>query len=262
MSTITAAQRETAARTIYETERDAHPTPQHWPIWPGPDGEVRDLYLPRADAVLAALGITVSDEPDCPAHVWIGQASPSCDDCGRPYWKHTHRKGHGDEAGRLVPITPADAARSKARWAPEASDEPETPDAVIERARATVERSMGRAWTDEGEYTNLPQQAAHDLAAAGLLRTEPDDAAERVRHILSSGYGCVTCAVDDLRSAVGLPTADAEHEHGPDDPAERIAQAIEVEMRRHDHAQVGFSAIGDAYAHAARIAREVGEAGR
>lgn len=51
------------------------------------------------------------------------------------------------------------------------SDEPETPDDVIERARATVERSMGRAWTDEGEYANLPQQAAHDLAAAGLLRT-------------------------------------------------------------------------------------------
>lgn len=50
------------------------------------------------------------------------------------------------------------------------SDEPETPDDVIERARATVERSMGRAWTDEGEYANLPQQAAHDLATAGLLR--------------------------------------------------------------------------------------------
>lgn len=39
---------------------------------------------------------------------------------------------------------------------------------------------------------------------------------------------------------------------------EQIAQEIEVEMRYHDHQQIGFSAIGDAYAHAARIAREGG----
>ena len=36
---------------------------------------------------------------------------------------------------------------------------------------------------------------------------------------------------------------------------EQIARDIEVHMRRHDNAQIGFSAIGDAYAHAARIAR-------
>ena len=36
---------------------------------------------------------------------------------------------------------------------------------------------------------------------------------------------------------------------------EQIAQDIEVHMRRHDNAQIGFSAVGDAYAHAARIAR-------
>ena len=40
---------------------------------------------------------------------------------------------------------------------------------------------------------------------------------------------------------------------------EQIAQKIEVEMRRHDNAQIGFSAVGDAYAHAARIAREEGQ---
>ena len=33
-----------------------------------------------------------------------------------------------------------------------------------------------------------------------------------------------------------------------------VAAEIRVEMRRHDTAQIGFSAIGDAYAHAARIA--------
>ena len=34
-----------------------------------------------------------------------------------------------------------------------------------------------------------------------------------------------------------------------------VAAEIRVEMRRHDTAQIGFSAIGDAYAHAARIAK-------
>ena len=43
---------------------------------------------------------------------------------------------------------------------------------------------------------------------------------------------------------------------------EQIAQKIEVEMRRHDNAQIGFSAVGDAYAHAARIARGKGDAPR
>lgn len=37
---------------------------------------------------------------------------------------------------------------------------------------------------------------------------------------------------------------------------EQCAAEIEVHMRRHDHSQVGFSAVGDAYAHAARIVRE------
>ena len=36
---------------------------------------------------------------------------------------------------------------------------------------------------------------------------------------------------------------------------EQIAQEIEVHMRRHDNAQIGFSAVGDAYANAVRIAR-------
>ena len=36
---------------------------------------------------------------------------------------------------------------------------------------------------------------------------------------------------------------------------EQIAREIEVHMRRHDNAHIGFSAVGDAYAHAARIAR-------
>lgn len=35
----------------------------------------------------------------------------------------------------------------------------------------------------------------------------------------------------------------------------QIAAEIETHMRRHDTAQIGFSAVGDAYARAARIAR-------
>lgn len=36
---------------------------------------------------------------------------------------------------------------------------------------------------------------------------------------------------------------------------EQVAREIEVPVRQHDRAQIGFSAVGDAYAHAARIAR-------
>lgn len=36
---------------------------------------------------------------------------------------------------------------------------------------------------------------------------------------------------------------------------EHLATEVEAHMRRHDEAQIGFSAVGDAYANAARIAR-------
>ena len=50
-----------------------------------------------------------------------------------------------------------------------------------------------------------------------------------------------------------IATVRADHEQAV---RERIVRDIEVAMRRHDRAQVGFSAIGDAYADAARIVRE------
>lgn len=28
----------------------------------------------------------------CPAFRWIGQAFTSCDECGQPYWDHTHEE--------------------------------------------------------------------------------------------------------------------------------------------------------------------------
>lgn len=43
------------------------------------------------------------------------------------------------------------------------------------------------------------------------------------------------------------------------DERRRVAEEIRVEMRRHDNAHIGFSAVGDAYAHAARIAESGGQ---
>ena len=71
-------------------------------------------------------------------------------------------------------------------------------------------------------------------------------------------------AVDEYRCDTGMSMDEAEAAFdraiAAHDRAlrEQIAQKIEVEMRRHDNAHIGFSAVGDAYAHAARIAREEG----
>ena len=75
-------------------------------------------------------------------------------------------------------------------------------------------------------------------------------------------------AVDEYRCDTGMSRDEAEAAFDRAIAArdralrEQIAQKIEVEMRRHDNAQIGFSAVGDAYAHAARIAREEGDAHR
>ena len=72
-------------------------------------------------------------------------------------------------------------------------------------------------------------------------------------------------AVDEYRCDTGMSVDEGEAAFdraiAAHDRAlrEQIAQKIEVEMRRHDNAQIGFSAVGDAYAHAARIAREEGQ---
>ena len=62
---------------------------------------------------------------------------------------------------------------------------------------------------------------------------------------------------DLKRSSAQFNRAIAAHDR---EVREQIAQKIEVEMRRHDNAQIGFSAVGDAYAHASRIARGEGQA--
>lgn len=71
--------------------------------------------------------------------------------------------------------------------------------------------------------------------------------------------GGVTGTFEERRASFRswLASHDAEaRAEGARAERERIARAIEVEMRKHDREQVGFSAIGDAYAHAARIARK------
>ena len=68
-------------------------------------------------------------------------------------------------------------------------------------------------------------------------------------------------AVDEYRCDTGMSMDEGEAAFdraiAAHDKAlrEQMAREIEVEMRSHDNAQIGFSAVGDAYAHAARIAR-------
>ena len=98
-----------------------------------------------------------------------------------------------------------------------------------------------------------PAEVADARAIAAALHPTIDalDAAraevERLRIGLDGAHG----NADRMRKSL-LDERDAI--------AEKIAVAIEAEMRRHDGAQIGFSGKGDTYAHAARIAREVGKA--
>lgn len=52
----------------------------------------------------------------CEAFSWVGQSFKHCDDCGQPYWDHTHVHGVGSEFGQRVPITPEEAERVKQKW--------------------------------------------------------------------------------------------------------------------------------------------------
>ena len=60
---------------------------------------------------------------------------------------------------------------------------------------------------------------------------------------------------DGLADATFIAAAPSDIAAHDAELREQIAREIEVHMRRHDNAQIGFSAVGDAYAHAARIAR-------
>ncbi|MFE6966898.1 hypothetical protein ACFVAJ_17440 [Agromyces sp. NPDC057679] len=55
----------------------------------------------------------------CEAFAWVGQPLTHCDDCGRPYWEHTHERGVGQQAGDIIPITAELAAARRRKWDPD-----------------------------------------------------------------------------------------------------------------------------------------------
>ena len=98
-------------------------------------------------------------------------------------------------------------------------------EAIEAAARVMKPRQFEPNYTPLGMWSDLKQM--HEIA-----ELDRDMTRERVRDII----------------AAALPAIEKEIRT-------QIAAEIRVEMRRHDTAQIGFSAIGDAYAHAARIAR-------
>lgn len=60
----------------------------------------------------------------CEGFAWVGQSFASCEECGRPYWEHSHDRRSGGSDGpfglglRLVPITPEQARGCRMKWDP------------------------------------------------------------------------------------------------------------------------------------------------
>lgn len=59
----------------------------------------------------------------CETFRWVGQPFTSCDECGLPYWEHTHEhqvnreaKLFADDMLTRVPISPEAAAACKRHW--------------------------------------------------------------------------------------------------------------------------------------------------
>ena len=98
-------------------------------------------------------------------------------------------------------------------------------EAVEAAARVMKPRQFEPNYTPLGMWSDLEQM--HEIA-----ELDRDMTRDRVRDIL-------TAALPAIEKQIRA----------------EVAAEIRVEMRRHDTAQIGFSAIGDAYAHAARIAR-------
>lgn len=61
----------------------------------------------------------------CPAFQWIGQPFTSCDNCGQPYWNHTHEEHAADGSNwitarvRRTIITEDQRAACLAKWGPQ-----------------------------------------------------------------------------------------------------------------------------------------------
>ena len=85
-----------------------------------------------------------------------------------------------------------------------------------------------------------PQQAAIEAAAEALRADIWDGDPEDIPPTMGREA--------ELAVAAALPAIEKQIRA-------EVAAEIRVEMRRHDTAQIGFSAIGDAYAIAAQIAK-------
>lgn len=92
------------------------------------DDEARTLAsdLRASRAASGTIGKTPAvTEPDpCWGFRWIGQPLTSCDNCGKPYWEHTHEERLREGARildadmfEMVPITPERAESCKRKWA-------------------------------------------------------------------------------------------------------------------------------------------------
>jgi uncharacterized protein with PIN domain len=59
------------------------------------------------------------DSPICESYKWMGQSFKYCDDCGNPFWEHSHydtsRESHPFRTFRRI-ISRTHAERVKARW--------------------------------------------------------------------------------------------------------------------------------------------------
>jgi hypothetical protein len=66
----------------------------------------------------------MSEAPRCYAFEWIGQPFSSCNNCGKPYWEHTHDSRSQRRDGTSVPfghrfhkaISKEEAQACKKKW--------------------------------------------------------------------------------------------------------------------------------------------------
>lgn len=85
---------------------------------------MRPGVYPCSDAEPHAASVPAWVRPDgvCPAFRWIGQPFSSCEQCGQPFWEHTHEVGPAEGSGifsvreRHVFVPPALRQRVRAKW--------------------------------------------------------------------------------------------------------------------------------------------------
>ena len=59
--------------------------------------------------------------PVCKSFAWVGAPFHTCDQCGQPFWEHTHKDGRpstpfGPDDSKPVPISAEEAEAVRAKW--------------------------------------------------------------------------------------------------------------------------------------------------